>query len=130
MDSHETNRLITTAVDALGRPLNALLQDAPSWFRTKPELTVQVSDTPKSSLDKDMAIVQNMALEGKTKEETQAYLLEHSTRMQGFETQDQKEAYFNTVLEGARQTHSVAFAKEKGLDLSLPKQEKGLTQEL
>lgn len=116
--SHEASRLIHTAADSLGRPLSALAQEAPAWFRSKRELKVEVSDTPKSSLQKDSEIAKQMALDGHTKEEVKEHLEKHSRRMQGLETKEQKEQYFETIIEGAYQVEALAIAKERGIDLS------------
>jgi len=120
--SHDVNRLIGTAVDAFGRPLNSLATMAPSWFQSPRELKVEVSDTPKSSLEKDSAIAKQMALDGHTKEEVKEHLEEHSRRMQGLETKEQKAQYFETLIQGAYQAEAVQFAKEKGFDLSAGKE--------
>lgn len=120
--SHDVNRLINTAVDAFGRPLNTLATMAPSWFSSPRELRVEVSDTPKSSLEKDSAIAKQMAFDGHSKEEVKEYLEEHSKRMQGLETKEQKSQYFETLIQGAYQAEALNFAKEKGLDLSVAKE--------
>jgi hypothetical protein len=124
---HEISRLINTTVDAFGRPINTVIQQMPSWLQKPQSVKVEVSETPKSTIAKDIEIAKNMALGGYRKEEIRGYLEESSQRMKSFETPEQKEQYFNVVIAGLQQAEYLAIAQQQGIHLT-PEKLKGVDQ--